>query len=90
MAQSAIRCPVNPPKPTPTLTQTHITTPSNKQAVTSLDSQSLVLLQSIHDELSYLSQLLRWPEQERADDLPSEQSQERNTANETDDEDTSL
>ena len=81
----------NPPTPTPTLTQTHITTPSNKQVVTSLDSQSLVVLQSSHDELSSLSQLFSQPEQERADDFASEEKcQQPNTANDTNDEDTYL
>ena len=38
MAHWAIQCPVNAPTPTPTLTLAHITTPFNKQAVSSLDS----------------------------------------------------
>jgi hypothetical protein len=59
--------------------------------VTSVDAQSLALLQSTHDELAYSSQLLSQPAQERGDGLASkEKHQEANTANHTDDEDTSL
>jgi hypothetical protein len=83
--------PVNAPKPTPTLTETHITTPSDKQAVASLESQSIVLLQSIHDELTSSSQLLNQPEQERGEGLALEEKhQQANEADDNDDKDTSL
>jgi hypothetical protein len=83
MAQPAIQCAVNTPTPTPTGTQTHITTPSDKQAVTSVDAQSLVLLQSTHDELTSSSQLLSQPEQERGEGLDSDEKHQQ--ANATDD-----
>jgi hypothetical protein len=58
--------------------------PSDKQAVTSVDAHSLVLLQSTHDESTSSSQLLSPPEQER------EKGQQAHKADDTDDEDTSL
>lgn len=66
MAHSSIQCPVNVPIPTPTLTLAHITTPFDKKAVSSLDSQGLERLQSVHN-LSSSSWLLSQPEKGRVE-----------------------
>jgi hypothetical protein len=59
--------------------------------VTSVDAQSLVLLQSTHDELTSSSQLLSQLEQGRGEGLASEEKgQQAKTADDTNEQDTSL
>jgi hypothetical protein len=54
--------------------------------VTSVDAQSLVLLQGTHDELTSSSQLLSQPEQERGEGSAYEEKcQQANKAEQTDD-----